>query len=86
MLVAVISTARMFAQPPHKVTAELPAVVVFDEAQQAPVPDAPDDHTVMYAPTVRLSSGAPNCPRFQGARTDQSLALTNLQHHVNIAK
>jgi hypothetical protein len=51
------------AQPPHKITAEFPAVVVFDEAQQAPVPDAPDDHTVMYAATVHISSGAANRPR-----------------------
>src|SRR5271167_206928 len=31
-------------QPPHKIVAEFPAVVVFDEAQQAAVPDAPNDH------------------------------------------
>src|SRR5208282_328576 len=32
------------AQPPHKIVAEFSAVVVFDEAQQTPVPDAPNDH------------------------------------------
>jgi len=32
------------AQPPHNVIAEFPAVVVLDETQQAPVPDAPNDH------------------------------------------
>jgi hypothetical protein len=29
------------AQPPHQIVAELPAVIVFNEAQQAPVRDAP---------------------------------------------
>ena len=31
------------AQPPDKIVAEFPAVV-FDEAQQASMPDAPNDH------------------------------------------
>jgi hypothetical protein len=52
MSAAAISTAR---QPPHKIGAKLPAVVVFDEAQQAPVPDAPNDHGQMYGYTVHLS-------------------------------
>src|SRR5271165_4104502 len=43
------------AQPPHEMIAEFPAVVVFDEAQQAPVPDAPNVHAGMYAVTVQLS-------------------------------
>jgi hypothetical protein len=37
------------AQPPHQIVAKFPAVVVFDEAQQAPVPDAPNDHAGVYA-------------------------------------
>src|SRR6202040_3953305 len=45
------------AQPPHKVIAEFPAVVVFDEAQQAPMPDAPNDHAGVYAFTVQSSRG-----------------------------
>jgi len=46
------------AQPPHQIVAEFPAVVVFDEAQQAPVPDAPNVHIGVYAYTVQMSSGA----------------------------
>ena len=42
-------------EPPHKIGAEFPAVVVSDEAQQAPVPDAPNDHAGLYAVTVHLS-------------------------------
>jgi len=45
------------AQPPRQIVAEFPAIVVFDEAQQAPVPDAPNVHIGMYACTVQMSSG-----------------------------
>ena len=43
------------AQPPHQIITEFPAVVVFDEAQQAPVPDAPNYHAEVYATTVQMS-------------------------------
>ena len=42
------------AQPPHKIIAKFPAVVVFDEAQQAPMPDASNDE--VYAYTVHSLS------------------------------
>ena len=46
-------------QAADKIGAKLPAVVVFDEAQQASVPDAPNNHTrQVYANTVHFSSGA----------------------------
>jgi hypothetical protein len=59
------------AQPPHKIVAEFPAVVVFDEAQQAPVPDAPNDYVRAYVNTVQMSrrdarvdkTGLFACPR-----------------------
>jgi hypothetical protein len=33
------------AQPPHQIITEFPGIVVFNEAQQASVPDAPNKHT-----------------------------------------
>ena len=46
------------AQPLHKVIAEFPAVVLFDEAQEAPVPDASNDHAHKI---VRLHRTLVNC-------------------------
>lgn len=43
-------------QPPHQIIAEFPAVVVFDEAQQAPMPDAPNVYAGVYVNTVQMSS------------------------------
>ena len=51
------------AQTPHKIAAEFPAVVVLYEAQQAPVPNAPNDHTGVYAETVQPSSPGANSAR-----------------------
>ena len=46
-------------QPPYKIGVEFPAVVVFDEAQQAPVPDAPNVHACqgvrLYRASVKLT-------------------------------
>src|SRR5437588_4276950 len=46
------------AQSLHKVIAEFPAVVLFDEAQEAPVPDASNDHAHKI---VRLHRTLVNC-------------------------
>ena len=46
------------AQPPYQIVAKFPAVVVFDQAQQPPVLDAPNDHIRVYANTVHRSSGS----------------------------
>ena len=41
----------------HEVAAHLAAVVVSNEAQQAPMPDIPNDHYIRaYGKTVHLSS------------------------------
>jgi hypothetical protein len=45
------------AQPPHQIVAEFPAVIVFNEAQHASVPDAPNVHIGIYADTVQMSTG-----------------------------
>ena len=34
------------AQPPHQIIAEFPAIVFFDEARQASVPDVSNDHVL----------------------------------------
>ncbi len=57
MSAAAISTARMLRSRSHKIGAEFLAVAVFDETQQAPVPDAPNDRAGMYPFTVQLSTG-----------------------------
>jgi hypothetical protein len=68
------------AQPPHQIVAEFPAIVVFDEAQQAPVPDAPNDHAGVYAITVQLSRaglGPPELPVVSSVMAWHGMAMTH---------
>ena len=43
------------AQPLDKIRPEFPAVVVFKEAQEAPMPDTPNLHIALYGNAVHMS-------------------------------